>query len=136
MDTVMDPELAAEMVKLLGQELKIARSQLREQRLGTPASDAISTGIYLQREEALRVEVVALKAENSSLHANISRLQDEMTSVPIKTEDRHSDLVAQYEASIDAIQRELADAIREKNMANLDKVCWARHHNACQFFPD
>jgi len=26
----MDPELAAEMVKLLGQELKIVRSQLRE----------------------------------------------------------------------------------------------------------
>lgn len=26
----MDPELAAEMVKLLGQELKVVRSQLRE----------------------------------------------------------------------------------------------------------
>jgi hypothetical protein len=30
MDNVMDPELAAEMVKLLGQELKVVRSQLRE----------------------------------------------------------------------------------------------------------
>jgi hypothetical protein len=31
MDSVMDPELAAEMVKLLAQELKVVRSQLREQ---------------------------------------------------------------------------------------------------------
>jgi hypothetical protein len=30
MDSVMDPELAVEMVKLLGQELKVVRSQLRE----------------------------------------------------------------------------------------------------------
>jgi hypothetical protein len=96
----------------------------------------------LQREEALLAEVVALKAENSSLQANISRLQDQRTSVPIKLEDDHSDLVAQYEAvcglgcmyvyphrdqqSMDAIQKELAEAIREKNIANLYKVCLAK----------
>ncbi|KAG2129924.1 hypothetical protein DEU56DRAFT_914947 [Suillus clintonianus] len=123
MDNVMDPELAAEMVKLLGQELKVVRSQLREaeQRTGTPASDAMSTGLQSQREEALRAEIFALKAENSSLRANISSLQDQTTNVSVKMEGDHSGLVAQYSASMDAIQKELADAIRDKNLATLDK---------------
>ncbi|KAG1757407.1 hypothetical protein EDB19DRAFT_1822503 [Suillus lakei] len=124
MDNVMDPELAAEMVKLLGQELKVVRSQLREaeQRTGTPTSgDAISTGLQLQREEALRAEIVTLKAENATLRESSSCLQDQTTNVPLKMEGDHSDLVAQYSASMDAIQRELADAIREKNKATLDK---------------
>lgn len=30
MDNIMDPELASEMVKLLAQELKVVRAQLRE----------------------------------------------------------------------------------------------------------
>ncbi|KAG0709026.1 hypothetical protein DFH29DRAFT_993865 [Suillus ampliporus] len=123
MDNVMDPELATEMVKLLGQELKVVRSQLREaeQRSGTPTSDAMSAGLQLQREEALQAEIVALKAENSTLRANISRLQDPTTDVPVKMEGDHSGLVAQYEASMSTIQKELADAIREKNEATLDK---------------
>ena len=52
----------------------------------------------MQREEALRAEIVVLKTENSSLRANISRLQDQITSVPVKMEDDHSGLVVQYEA--------------------------------------
>jgi hypothetical protein len=35
MDNAMDPELASEMVKLLAQELKVVRAQLREaERVG------------------------------------------------------------------------------------------------------
>lgn len=118
----MDPELAAEMVKLLGQELKVVRSQLREaeQRTGTPTSDVNSTGPQFQREEALRAEIVILKVENASLREEISRLQDQTTNVPLKMEGDHS-IVAQYSASMDAIQKELADAINEKNTATLDK---------------
>ncbi|KAG1867891.1 hypothetical protein DFJ58DRAFT_723760 [Suillus subalutaceus] len=123
MDNVMDPELAAEMVKLLGQELKVVRSQLREaeQRTGTPTSDVNSTGPQFQREEALRAEIVTLKVENASLREEISRFQDPTTNVPLKMEGDHSNLVAQYSASMDTIQKELADAIKEKNMATLDK---------------
>jgi cell division protein FtsB len=123
MDNIMDPELATEMVKLLGQELKVVRSQLREaeQRTGTPTSDAISIGPQVQREEALQAEILTLKVENASLRKEITRLQDQSTSVPLKMEGDHSDLAAQYSASMDAIQKELADAIREKNTATLDK---------------
>ncbi|KAG1801451.1 uncharacterized protein HD556DRAFT_1337602 [Suillus plorans] len=123
MDNVMDPELAAEMVKLLGQELKVVRSQLREaeQRTGTPASDGISTGPQFQREEALRAEVVILKVENASLREEISRLQGQTTNVPLKMEGDPSNIVVQYSASMDVIQKELADAIKEKNTAILDK---------------
>lgn len=119
----MDPELATEMVKLLGQELKVVRSQLREaeQRTGTPGSDVISIGPQPQREEALRAEIATLKVENASLREEISRLQDQSTNVPLKMESDPSNLVAQYSASMDAIQKELADAIREKNTATLDK---------------
>lgn len=119
----MDPELAAEMVKLLGQELKVVRSQLREaeQRTGTPTSDFISTSPQSQREDALLAEIVTLKVENASLREEISRLQDQTTNVPLKMEGDHSNLVAQYSMSMDAIQKELADAIREKNTATLDK---------------
>ncbi|KAG2149837.1 hypothetical protein BD769DRAFT_1659393 [Suillus cothurnatus] len=123
MDNVMDPELAAEMVKLLGQELKVVRSQLREaeQRTGTPTSDVISNGPQLQREETLRAEIITLKVENAGLREEISRLQNQTMNVPLKMEGDHSNLVAQYSASMDTIQQELADAIKEKNTATLDK---------------
>ncbi|KAG2077140.1 hypothetical protein BDR04DRAFT_1089460 [Suillus decipiens] len=123
MDNAMDPELAAEMVKLLGQELKIVRNQLREaeQRTGTPTSDVISTSAQSQREEALRTEIVTLKVENASLRQEISRLQDSTANIPLKMEGDPSNLAAQYSASMDAIQKELADAINEKNTATLEK---------------
>ncbi|KAG2146581.1 uncharacterized protein EDB93DRAFT_1250862 [Suillus bovinus] len=122
MDNVMDPELAAEMVKLLGQELKAVRNQLREaEQARTPASDVNSAGPQLQREDALRLEIATLKVENTSLREELSRLQDQTTNVPVKIEGDPCNLVAQYSASMDAIQKELADAISEKNAATLDK---------------
>ncbi|KAG1826125.1 uncharacterized protein BJ212DRAFT_1318155 [Suillus subaureus] len=123
MDNVMDPELAAEMVKLLGQELKVVRSQLREaeQRTGTPTSDVNSIGPQFQREEALRAEILTLTVENAGLREELLRLQDQTTNVPLKMEGDHSNIVAQYSVSMDAIQKELADAIKEKNTATLDK---------------
>ncbi|KIJ68278.1 hypothetical protein HYDPIDRAFT_106450 [Hydnomerulius pinastri MD-312] len=119
----MDPELASEMVKLLGQELKVVRGQLREaerRNFSSPAA-ADSTGLTREQARALISENESLKTENSALHANISRLQDELTEVhPIKAEEGATD-AKQYEESMHQMREELAQALAERDFLAQEK---------------
>ena len=122
MDNIMDPELASEMVKLLAQELKVVRAQLREaervcrfcgflglrfiipstiQRTSTPHTGGPSNTLMRERAQELISENDTLKADNAALQERVTRLQDELTQVSsIKSEEdlpsslQHAEVVA------------------------------------------
>ncbi|KAI9572821.1 hypothetical protein HD554DRAFT_2285773 [Boletus coccyginus] len=86
----MDPELASEMVKLLAQELKVVRAQLREaeRRTSTPHTGGPSNTLMRERAQELVSENDTLKADNAALQERVTRLQDELTRVSsIKSEE-------------------------------------------------
>ncbi|KAF8844070.1 hypothetical protein BDN67DRAFT_963566 [Paxillus ammoniavirescens] len=115
MDNAMDPELASEMVKLLAQELKVVRAQLRETERGAVSSPSVaeSTGLTRERAQALITENESLKADNAALRANVFRLQDEPQWPPIKEEEDVSQ-ASQYEESMRRMREELAEELAEK----------------------
>ncbi|KAF9229470.1 hypothetical protein BS17DRAFT_771509 [Gyrodon lividus] len=115
MDNSMDPELASEMVKLLAQELKVVRAQLREAERRTSSPSIVdSTRLTNERARALITENESLKADNAALQANVSRLQDDLAQwPPVKAEPGASHAL-QYEQSMRRMKEELVTVLAEK----------------------
>ncbi|KII85278.1 hypothetical protein PLICRDRAFT_338232 [Plicaturopsis crispa FD-325 SS-3] len=109
-----DPELAKELVKLLGQELKTVRAQLRDAQQMARATPSTSV-TEDHKDGALLHEIQALRAQNEDLRARSEYLERIAESKPMPfDEDAKHDLLQQLETS-----RLRADELcREKDEAN------------------
>ncbi|KAF9240931.1 hypothetical protein BU15DRAFT_61245 [Melanogaster broomeanus] len=134
MDNAMDPELASEMVKLLAQELKVVRTQLREaeRRIFSSPSVVDSTGLTRERVQGLIAENESLKADNAALQANVSRLQDELAQTPPIKAEEDSSYALQYEESMHRMREELAGVLAENEELINEKVKRQGYKNSCQ----
>ncbi|KAH7921238.1 hypothetical protein BV22DRAFT_1132463 [Leucogyrophana mollusca] len=112
----LDSDVSADIVRLLGQELKLVRAQLREAQLrnNTPATEASSyEDTCRERLRMLIDDVAVLKRENEDLRATVFQLESERSGF-VKPEDMDGSVALRYEASLEQSRKELSKALAEK----------------------